>query len=101
MVMNDNKFLYAQEWTESEAGWGTRPDGICVARDKTVLKEYTEMHLAQMRAREKKMYGDRTPAEYSYPNGAGIFIAECSKAVFDSVPEVSVRWFTRKSELTA
>lgn len=96
-----NYTLFAQGWTETESGWGTRPDGICVARDKTVLKEYTDMHLAQMRAREKKMYGDRTPREYSYPNGEGIVVVPCSKAVFESVPEVSVRWLTRESELTA
>lgn len=95
-----NYFLYVQEWTESESGWGVRPDGICVAWDKTVLKNYTETHLAHMRAYEKDRYKGQTPPEYSFPDGE-MSIVECSKAVFESVPETDIRWFSRTSELKA
>ena len=93
-------FLYVQEWTESEAGWGFRPDGLCAARDREDLKEFVSQHLDKMRAYEKERYGDRTPPEYSYPNSEGIIVLECSEAVYNRVDSL-VCWFRYRAELLA
>ena len=53
--------VYVLEWTESEAGWGCRPDGISVHFSREAVQQYVDDHWARM----KEMYGNKTPHEYS------------------------------------
>lgn len=58
--------LWVQKWEESEAGWGTRPDGYTLHLNRGDI----DLFLADMRAREQqgkpKGY---VPPEYSRPDG--------------------------------
>ena len=56
-----------QKWEESEAGWGTRPDGYTLH----VKEEDIQAFLQKMRDREAKQgYGfGNAPPEYSRPCG--------------------------------
>lgn len=36
--------VLVQAWTESERGWGQRPDGLSLHRDEADLAEYVERH---------------------------------------------------------
>jgi len=55
------------EWTESERGWGKRPDGCWYYPSEKVAKKQTAALLKEMRDREAKIYKGSTPDEYSYP----------------------------------
>lgn len=57
--------VWIQEWTESERGWGRRPDGFTAHRSKAHIDKF----LAEMRAREALTYGEDVPDSYSYPEG--------------------------------
>lgn len=58
---------WAQEWTESESGWGCRPDGYTLH----LRKEDIGLFLQAIRDEEAKQgYGPGNPPhEYSYPGG--------------------------------
>lgn len=58
---------WAQTWTESERGWGNRPDGYTLH----VHKADIALFLQDMRAGETALgYGEGcVPDEYSYPDG--------------------------------
>ena len=53
------------DWEESEAGWGTRPDGWTLHSDRAAHRAF----LAAMRDREAAIHGGTVPAEYSRPVG--------------------------------
>jgi hypothetical protein len=53
--------LIVQKWTESERGWGTRPDGYSLHLSEVHLKRYVEEYWARM--------PNSVPDEYSYPDG--------------------------------
>jgi hypothetical protein len=55
-------------WTETEAGWGSRPDGIHIYATSEKAVEQTAIELQDMRKREAKIYKGQTPSEYSYPD---------------------------------
>ena len=57
--------VWCQEWEESEAGWGTRPDGFTLH----LTAEGPDELLKVMRAEEAKRFGRRIPDEYSRPVG--------------------------------
>lgn len=54
--------VICQNWVESEAGWGTRPDGM------TIHKNLAD-HAAFIKAYWDKQPKGPTPAEYSRPDG--------------------------------
>lgn len=58
--------VWIQEWEESERGWGTRPDGFTVHRQKEDIDKFVEaMRKDEMRGRPKGYI----PDEYSRPCG--------------------------------
>lgn len=59
--LDEEHEVLCQEWTESEAGWGQRPDGYSLHIDMRTLKAYVEAYWGRMPA--------KPPHEYSYPDG--------------------------------
>lgn len=58
------------EWTETEVGWGQRPDGAWYYPTEEAATTDTERMLTGMREREKEMEGRRRrnlPMEFSRP----------------------------------
>lgn len=53
-----------ETWTESESGWGQRPDGCSLHLNKEKYKAYVENHWNDM----KTHYGESTPHEYDRPD---------------------------------
>lgn len=60
------KTLLKQYWTESEKGWGTRPDGYSLHLDKKSLEEYVKEYWRRM--------PNDVPDEYSRPEGTPILV---------------------------
>ena len=52
--------LWLLQWEESEAGWGTRPDGYSVHADPDAARAYVAAYWARM--------PERPPAEYERPS---------------------------------
>ncbi len=58
--------IWAQDWEESEAGWGVRPDGSSKHLTRSDAVAFVQAHRAAMH----KEHGiDKAPAEYSRPRG--------------------------------
>ena len=55
---------WAQTWTESEKGWGRRPDGHSLHIKKSDIGKY----LAVLRIHEAKAHGAEIPDVYSFPD---------------------------------
>ncbi|MHA1482453.1 MAG: hypothetical protein ACTSQA_03315 [Candidatus Heimdallarchaeaceae archaeon] len=55
------KTVIIEGWVESEAGWGTRPDGATIHLTKEDSENYIAGYWDTM--------PDKTPSEYSRPNG--------------------------------
>lgn len=53
--------VLCQKWEESEAGWGTRPDGYSLHRSEEDRKRFVKAHWDGMPA--------TPPSEYSRPDG--------------------------------
>jgi len=49
-------------WSESERGWGQRPDGTTLHLDRTTAQAYIDAHWA----RHEERLGNKTPDEYSF-----------------------------------
>ena len=54
-------YMYAQEWHESERGWGTRPDGYSIHAVQSDVAAYVKAYWDSM--------PDFVPDEYSRPVG--------------------------------
>lgn len=52
------------DWTESESGWGQRPDGSSLHATEEDARSFINEYYEKLR----KHYGDRTPNEYSFPS---------------------------------
>lgn len=80
------KKVWIQKWEESEAGWGSRPDGFTMHVERSDIEKF----LVAMRAREKadhKAQGKPpgyVPPEYSRPCGTP-YEVEVPDEVFDAV----------------
>lgn len=59
------KPIIIESWTESEQGWGYRPDGYTLHSSTEEMNKHVERHWAFY----KELYGDRVPHEYSRPDG--------------------------------
>jgi len=55
------KTIYFQYWTESEAGWGQRPDGFILHLSLEDHKKFLDDYWDKM--------PKNVPCEYSYPDG--------------------------------
>lgn len=64
-----------QEWLESEAGWGQRPDGYSIHLSFEDHKQYCANYWAE---ENKRNPSGKAPAEYS---------RECGKPVWCEIPE--------------
>lgn len=59
------KTVFVQEWTETERGWGKRPDGFTIHPTLDALQAYCKDYRNRLIAE----YGATAPDEYSYPDG--------------------------------
>lgn len=63
--------VWAQEWTESERGWGRRPDGFTIHAERKDIERFVR----EMREQERKVHlaaglpDDYVPDSYSFPDG--------------------------------
>jgi len=62
------KTAFCQQWEESEAGWGTRPDGYSLHASKEAAERFLKNYAAEQQAEYRKS-GGRVPHEYSRPSG--------------------------------
>lgn len=58
--------VYYETWTESERGWGCRPDGCSLHISKDEYDRYVDSYWKKM--------PDEPPDEYSRPDGEGVYI---------------------------
>lgn len=81
------KQVIVVRWEESEAGWGTRPDGYSLHKDDAAARQFIQDYWAKM--------PKQVPEEYSRPLGQ--YIGEVTDAVYESVCEsgTGVRSFKR------
>ena len=70
--------VYIEYWTESEKGWGTRPDGISMHKSKKDYEIYLEKYW--------KEQPEETPSEYSRPNKSQR-VASVSDELFSKLNE--------------
>jgi hypothetical protein len=70
---------WMQEWEESEAGWGCRPDGVWYYATEAAARKDTIAMVNRMRKREAKIYGGSVPEEYSRPCGEPRFVKVSAK----------------------
>ncbi len=68
--------LLCQKWEESEAGWGTRPDGYSIHLNEVSLKAYIDAYLDSM--------PDEVQPEYSRPDGTPYWF-EATKDQYEEV----------------
>lgn len=80
--------LPAVRWTESEAGWGQRPDGFTVHRDEAEVKRYIDAYWAAEKARNTSGI---TPSDYSFAE-TGFYMIGVSRSLFDAVQENGTVW---------
>ncbi len=75
--------LWVQKWEESEAGWGTRPDGYTLHRSKSDIDAF----LGAMRDREAaKGYGPgNPPPEYNRPCGEPYEMSTTDEVLYQKV----------------
>lgn len=57
-----SKVIYYQSWEESEAGWGTRPDGFSLHKSQADCKDYIQQYWARQ---------PRGPAPHEYSRDCG------------------------------
>ena len=80
--------LPARFWTESEAGWGTRPDGYTVHRDEAAAQQYVADYWRKERERNP---GGGVPSEYTFPAEESVMV-EVSQDLHDEVMEKGSAW---------
>jgi len=68
--------VLAQNWTESERGWGMRPDGYSIHLTKEDVKKYIDAYWKRMPA--------AVPDEYSFPDGEPVAVV-VSKKLYEKV----------------
>ena len=88
------RVAYIQEWEESEAGWGTRPDGFRIYATQDAAKAGTD----QVWARQKEICGTETPSEYSRPYG-DVLPYEVSDELYKLIEAGAFCYFQFKRDL--
>ncbi len=77
-----DKIAILETWTESEAGWGQRPDGCSIHIDKESYKGFVENHWKKL----KEYYGESTPHEYDRPDN-NLQVVKVSDELFTKIGE--------------
>ena len=85
--------VWLQSWEESEAGWGTRPDGFSLHLTQEAAKEYADNFMKSQHDR----LGDATPAEYDRPAGSP-YEVNVNDEIFADIDEKGLRVFKGKME---
>lgn len=77
--------VVVQKWEESEAGWGTRPDGYSIHLTEEDRAAYCKKFAKWQQDYFKKEYGDdRVPPEYDRICGAP-YLAEVDAKVYEEL----------------
>jgi hypothetical protein len=63
--MFQSKTVICQKWEESEAGWGTRPDGYTLH----LTREHRDRYVKDFYEKQRKLLGEATPPEYTRVDG--------------------------------
>lgn len=91
--------VYAQEWEESERGWGVRPDGFQLYPSISALTAGTQTQLRKQRDVCDEIYGKgAVPDEYSRPCGDP-FAVEVNQETFEKVHKEGSLWVRSVKEL--
>lgn len=91
--------VFAQEWEESERGWGVRPDGFWLYPGTRAVHEGTDLKIKQQTEACNEIYGiGVVPPEYSRPCGVP-FAVEVSQETFDKVHKDGSLWVRSIKEL--
>ena len=68
------KPVIAQEWEESERGWGVRPDGLSLHLNDHDRVQFIKRQQERQRRYFEELGITDTPDEYTRPRGAGAII---------------------------
>lgn len=80
-----------QQWTESERGWGRRPDGHSLHIDNEEKEKYVKKYWED----ERKSNGSSgTPDEYSFPDGNATLVSIPKKLYDEVVSKKNIRFYT-------
>lgn len=60
---------WCQQWEESEAGWGVRPDGYSLHLSQEDAQEFSRQYMENQQAYFKGKGVIGVPAEYTRPSG--------------------------------
>lgn len=84
--------VFAQEWEESERGWGVRPDGFWLYPSTRAVHEGTDLKIKQQTEICNEIYGKGVvPSEYSRTCGVP-FALEVNQETFDKVHKDGSLW---------
>jgi hypothetical protein len=75
-----NYILIKETWTESEAGWGCRPDGFSLHISKEDCTKYVKAYWDRMPPR----VNGAAPHEYTHEDG-NLQVVQVSKKLYDQV----------------
>lgn len=76
-----NKVVYLETWTESEAGWGTRPDGVTLHLNKSDYELYVKQYWEKEKERNPS---GKTPEEYTRQDN-NLQLAMVSDKIYNEV----------------
>ena len=81
-----------QAWTESERGWGMRPDGYTFHLTKEDHAKFVKDNWNWYVSR----YGNRTPDEYSFPDGDVVQVTVTKECFEQLLEEDNGLWVSNK-----
>lgn len=90
--------VYQIPWTEFERGWGRRPDGATLYRDREAIREHLE-EWNEIRQRETEQNPGVVPDEFSNPDYTDpkeVPLVEVPEEVFNEVQAKGMIWVKRE-----
>jgi len=82
--------LILETWTETESGWGCRPDGITLHLTKEDCEKYVKAYWK----RQPNRVNGQTPYEYTREDG-NLKPVQVSKKLYDEVKKASKKFGVR------
>jgi len=79
--------VIVQQWTETEQGWGSRPDGISVH----FSEEQRIAYIKEYQDNLNKFWKGKVPREYSYPDGGAIQMKIVQKEATEEILALVLR----------